>query len=183
MVSEQVCRAGVRLAQGRTLAHLQAVHATLLFLLEDVHLRTWRPTAHTTPESPEWVVTHLTAYYAFVTANLGGKPPALPGEYVRAHDSMFGPGGAAVRTPRPSTSPRTERSPAIMLRRMRRGFATMLRAGENLTPSQVLLPPAGAMAEYAPDRLACLERAAWHEGWHTAHLAAIRRARGLPPAF
>lgn len=167
----------VRWARKRAVESLQFAHDTFMFLLDDVAVDSWDARQQKTPDSVEWLLSHLTAYYRYCTLNLGGEVLPLPAVYEVAHPSMFDEGkrrrhaGLGVV------------SRARLLRHHAEAFEQLLKTAKGLTSRGLVSVPRGSMSEYAPDRLACIERAVWHEGWHTSQLAAVRRARGLPLKF
>lgn len=183
--------AAIRYAHARAIEALRSAHDTLHYILDDIPLREWTPTPPSqrpAARSAEWVITHLTAYYDFVTRNLGGSPRPLAAAYRLVHPTMVDE--APPKSPAKKVVPRKQQSATIarlpkvrILRHHDSTFHTLVHYATTLAPADLVKPPAGSMREYARDRLACLERALWHEGWHTAHLAAIRTSLGLPPKF
>jgi hypothetical protein len=167
-------------ALARAVAALRHAHGTLWWLLEDVPLSKGFDAARDDgPDSAGWIVTHLTAYYRFVTVNIGGKPAKISAVHRAAHPTMFDDLPAVQGARRGAA----RLSRAAMVREHRAGFAALVRAAERLTPEMCATAPAGSMAEYATDRLRCIELATWHEGWHTGQVASIRRRLGLAGKF
>lgn len=140
-------------------------------------MESWDPRRESTPRSAGWVLSHLTAYYRFCARNLTEEELPLPGLYALAHPSMF---DDLARRP-------SARGSAIrrvdLFQHNHDAFETLISRAESLTARELLSTPRGSMKEYAPDKLACIERAAWHEGWHTGQVADIRRGLKLPAKF
>jgi hypothetical protein len=189
--SARTSPAALRYAHKRVIDALRTAHDVLHYILDDIPLREWNPTAPSTrhtPRSAEWVITHLTAYYDLVTRNLGGSPRQLATAYRLVHPTMFddGPPKSPTKKSTPTKASTAAAAPMAKVRLLRHhgsAFHALIDHATTLTPADLIKSPAGSMRDYAPDRLACLERAVWHEGWHTAHLAAIRATLGLPPKF
>jgi hypothetical protein len=171
-------------ARDRAVDALRAAHEVRLWLMDDLTLTAWNPKDSRGPASLAWIVSHLTAYYAFCSANLG-VPSTLPAAYRIGHPTMFddSPAERAKRTRGGRATAPASIAAGSLLRLHRARFADLVSTAESLTAAQLAAKPAGSMAEYASDKLACLERAAWHEGWHTAHVAELRRKQGLAPKF
>lgn len=173
-----------RFARDRAVDALRAAHEVRLWLMDDLKLPAWDPRDSRGPGSLAWIVSHLTAYYAFCSTNLG-VPATLPAAYRTGHPTMFDESASQrikpTRTGRAAAPAPIAAGSLVRLHEAR--FAGLVRAAESLTAAQLAAKPAGSMAEYAVDKLACLERAAWHEGWHTAHVAELRRKKGLALKF
>jgi hypothetical protein len=157
-------------------------HGSLHFLLRTLKDPktdlTWLPATQASPLHLGWVISHLTAYYRYVSMNLGDPGPTLPAWYRTLHPSMFDDLPHVQDTPAPNRISRE-----ALLRDHRRAWTHLLAVARATSPAQLKKPPAGSMHQYAPTKLACLHRCAWHEGWHTAQLAAIRRDRNMPLLF
>lgn len=119
-------------------------------------------------------MSYLASCYAFGTANLIGSGPELPLCYRVWHPTMFDPAEveSAVAVTR-----------ATLFQLHGEMFLKLVATAESLPARLLLDAPEGVVREYAAGKLACIERAAWHEGWHAGEIAAIRRSHGLPPRF
>lgn len=120
-----------------------------------------------------WTIGHLAAATVYFRSLLDGSIDGVPTSYLK----LFGYG----------STPLTDRAaypPVDELRRHRdSAFAAFVRVASDLPPSELLGPPAQKAEGLADDKLAAIERLAWHEGWHSGQISGIRRALGMKGLF
>lgn len=116
-----------------------------------------------------WTHGHLATSYAWFAEQVGAKV-TLPESY----NTLFGYGS------KPTGDPAAY--PPISEVRQHQGAAlnALLQAAKKLSAGELTGAPSEKPSTFAKDRLAYLERCAWHDGWHTGQLSALRRSLGLP---
>lgn len=161
------------LARDRAVASFLFANGSLHFLLEDF------PREHLTHQpSPTdthvlWNLGHLACFYEFCTQMLGGQTHGLPAEY----ETLFQ--YRTLAKPDAGGYPSLE---SVMQRHVA-ARDRFVETARGMSARQLAEAITGDMASYAHDKLAAVERAAWHEGWHTGQVSAIRRALGLKAKF
>jgi hypothetical protein len=101
-----------------------------------------------------WSVGHLAATYAWMLSLLG-RPASVPESY----------------TSYPSLS--------VAREVMESEYQTFLNAIAELPETQLSQPLAKDAGAFAKDAIELVDRAAWHEGWHSGQISSVRRALGL----
>ncbi|HYE60637.1 MAG TPA: DinB family protein [Phycisphaerales bacterium] len=116
-----------------------------------------------------WSLGHLAATYAWMLS-LIGKPSSLPESYSK----LFGWGSKP--TPDATAYP-----PLASVREaMESELAAFLRAIAEMPEAQLSQPLAKDVGKFAKDAIELVDRAAWHEGWHSGQISSLRRSLGLP---
>lgn len=118
-----------------------------------------------------WTVGHLAVTYGWFASLLDGKPVDVPAGY---HE-RFGYGS------RPVADAGAYPSLAEVRRHYAAGYERMMDAVHRLKPADFGKPTVADSHGLARTRLEVVLRAAWHDGWHSGQLSAIRRSLGLPP--
>lgn len=160
-------------ARDRAVAAAINAHETLHFLLEDfpADQRLFMPSP--TDSHVLWQIGHLTTFYAWTAGLLGAEPLPISQPF---NDAV---GYRSVPKPDSAAYPSFE----DVLAGHKTAWDYMIAAARGTRPADLLRPLDGDNATYAADRLTVIERIAWHEGWHTGQISAIRRALGLKPKF
>lgn len=153
----------------RALASLRFAHSMTVSLLKDFPeaKACHQPTA--TDNHLLWSVGHLAATYAWMLSLLG-RPAGIPESY----NALFGWGS------KPSPDPKAYPPLHDVREAMETELAAFIRAIEEMPEvqlSQALVKHAGS---FAKDPIELVDRAAWHEGWHSGQISSLRRSLGLP---
>jgi hypothetical protein len=115
-----------------------------------------------------WSVGHLAATYAWMLSLLG-RPASVPESYM----TLFGWGS------KPAAEGRGYPSLGAVTVAMEAEYESFLRAVEGLPESQLSKPLAQDVGKFAKDAVELVDRAAWHEGWHSGQISSVRRNLGL----
>lgn len=165
---------GALYCRDRALSSLEFAHSTLRTFIDDFPAERRLHQPSPTDNHVLWNVGHLACYYVFSTNLLGGQPHALPAVYEERF--QYQTKAVADAAAYPSFDEVRANCEAA--------YERLVTVAKGLTASDLLKKVAlPGMESYADDRLDALERAAWHEGWHTGQVSAIRRAIGLKPKF
>lgn len=166
-------RAATLLAGRRAIDAALYAHETLHFLIQDFpgEQRYFMPT----PTDPHllWQIGHLTTYYSWSIGLLGEKAPEITKPFNEAV------GYKSVCRPDPGAYPSFDE----VLAGHNLAWELLMAAAARQTASDLAKPLDASLASYAKDRLGAIERIAWHDGWHSGQVSAIRRALKLPPKF
>jgi hypothetical protein len=126
---------------------------------------------------PLWIMGHLAMTDDWVLNTVApraaGSRPAIPESWSKLFGSGSKPTSDARQYP-----PAAEVKKAFDDRR-----AALLSWVESLTAEQLARPTSDGWQTYAPTIGDIAPFIAWHEGYHSAQLAALRKALGLPAAF
>ena len=153
----------------RGLALVNWAHGTTAALLSDwpEDKLTFQPSPH--DNHALWTIGHLATTYQWLASLLDGVWTPLPENY----NALFGMGSKPV--PDAAAYP-----PAAEVRanfdRMYQRFADL---AARIRPADAAKPTVGNSHGFCRDRADVLDKAAWHEGWHSGQLSALRRALGL----
>ena len=158
--------------KARAIANLEFAHENLLEMLADFPADRYTAQLPGAPNHALWTVGHLATGYLWFGGAAGLAMPALPDSY----DGLFGYGSSPVADPLKYPAMAEVRSYAD------KAFAAMALGANRLTDAELAAPPAVDTGGFVSDRLAAIEKAAWHEGWHAGQIAMLRRALGLGKA-
>jgi hypothetical protein len=151
-------------------ANMQWVHITLDKLIdtfpEEQALRQHVPTEN----HLLWTIGHLAVTYSWLVSLLEGKMFELPESY----NALFGYGS------KPGADPAAYPPIAEVKKSYTAAYTRFLAAANKLTARDLDKAPAADSFGFAKTRHEVLLRAAWHDGWHSGQLSALRRALGLP---
>lgn len=117
-----------------------------------------------------WTIGHLAVTYSWFATLLDGKAAELPKNYYELFGYGSKPVGDSGIYP-PLTEVR--KNYAVAYRRF-------LGAADGLAPADFDKPTVADSHGFAKNRLEVILRAAWHDGWHSGQLSAIRRSLNLP---
>ena len=166
--------AAVLFARDRAIESLAFAHQTLRNFLIDfpADQRTHLPAP--TDTHMLWNVGHLACYYVFSTQLLGGQPHALPEVFEKKFQYQTTASNNAADYP----------GFEEVINHHDAAYDRLIKTARQLTAPQLLADVSvPGMESYAKDRLEALERAAWHEGWHTGQISTIRKALLLKAKF
>lgn len=161
-------------ARDRAIESLAFAHKTLQMFIADfpADQRTHLPSP--TDTHMLWNVGHLACFYVFSTQLLGGQPHKLPEVFEKKFQYQTTASGAVADYP----------GFEDVIKHHDAAYDRLLKAARELSAPQLLANVSiPGMESYAKDRLEALERAAWHEGWHTGQISTIRKALRLKPKF
>ncbi len=154
----------------RAVANLNWVHSTTTKLTEN-----WPDAKATFQAAPTdnhliWTLGYPACTYGWFKTLVAGGDVGLPETY----NTLFGYGSK----PNPLAS---EYPPIAEVRaNFEKSYAALLAAAEKMTDAEGLLPCQGEAHGFAADRLQALDRAAWHDGWHSGQLGSLRKTLGQP---
>jgi hypothetical protein len=117
-----------------------------------------------------WTVGHLAVTYCWFASLLDGRPVDIPAGY----NERFGYGS------KPVADAAAYPSLAEVRKHYAAAYQRMMDAVSRLKPSDFGKPTVADSHGFARTRLDVVLRAAWHDGWHSGQLSAIRRSLGLP---
>lgn len=120
-----------------------------------------------------WTLGHLATTYTWFTGLVGGTPPKLPESF----DKAFGHGA------KPQPDAMAYPPLAEVKKQFDASFNGFIRTVEALPESEMTGACVGETHGFVRDRLDVVEKAVWHEGWHTGQVSTLRRALGLKPMF
>lgn len=116
-----------------------------------------------------WTMGHLSTTYSWLASLLDGHMTPLPESY----NTLFGMGSKPVADP--SIYP--------PMGEVRHNFDTtyarFIGLAAKIKPADAAKPTVGNSHGFAKDRADVLDKAAWHEGWHSGQLSTLRRVIGL----
>lgn len=120
-----------------------------------------------------WTLGHVALTNQWFAGLLDGRPNTLPDSY----GELFGY----------KSKPNPDVSVYPPLEEVRRAYdatyARLIRAADAMTEADMEAPPAGDSYGFVKDKGEVLEKAVWHEGWHSGQLSSLRRALALPPVM
>lgn len=160
-------------ARARAVANLRFARTILDGLVKDFpaeHL-TYQPAM--TDNHLIWTLGHLAVTNQWFAGVLDGRPAVLPAEY----DALFG--YKSKPNPDLAAYPPFEE----VKRHHDLQYARLIRAAEALTDDDLTAGCADQTGGFCKDKGEILEKAAWHEGWHSGQVSALRRSLGLPPVM
>ncbi|MBX3357971.1 MAG: DinB family protein [Phycisphaeraceae bacterium] len=158
-------------SRDRAVTSLRFAHTMLVDMIKDFPLDKVTFQASPTDNHVLWTIGHLAATYAWFATALGVSAPALPPEF----NTLFGSGTKPV--PDANAYP-----PFAEVRKaFDASFDAMLAGALSLPDAMLTAPCAVDTGGFCRDRLDALEKAAWHEGWHSGQVSGIRRALGIKP--
>lgn len=120
-----------------------------------------------------WTLGHLATTYNWFTGLVGGTPAKLPESF----DKAFG------HEVKPMSDPKAYPPLGEVKKQFEATFNVFIKAVEALPESEVTSACVGETHGFVRDRLDVIEKAAWHEGWHTGQISTLRRALGLKSMF
>ncbi|HMQ16972.1 MAG TPA: DinB family protein [Phycisphaerae bacterium] len=162
-------QAAARLAQQRSLALLRFARGSLAGMLKDFPNDKLLAQPSPTDNHALWTMGHLAATYQWFLQTLGDK-----GNVPDSYQGLFAFGTAP--SPFVATYP-----PADEVRRhFQDSFERFVQLASAMPARELMAPPAIDTGGFAATKLDVVERAAWHEGWHTGQVSSLRRAFGLP---
>jgi hypothetical protein len=120
-----------------------------------------------------WIVGHLAVTDAWFLTMFGHDKSPLPDSY----SALFGY----------QSQPQTSASAYPKFAEVKSNFEaihkTMVQAVSKMSEDALSKPLGEKGGGFAKDGLDALNKAAWHEGWHSGQLATLRRGLGLKPVF
>lgn len=161
------------MAQGqvaRAIANLQWVHSTTEKLTQGWPADKVTYQATPTDNHVIWTMGHLASTYEWFRTLIEGGAPSIPESYGK----LFGYGSKP--TANAADYPSIDEVRAFF----DRSYAALVAAGQKLSEADAMLPCIGDSHGLASDRLMAIDRAAWHDGWHSGQLGSLRKALGLP---
>lgn len=118
-----------------------------------------------------WTLGHLAMTNDWLASLIDAKPSRIP----KSYESLFGMG----------TTPTTEQSGYPSLKDVRaeydRAYDRLVTAAKARNDAELLEPTAGNGFGFANNKVDCVLKAAWHEGWHIGQIADLRRGLGIKP--
>jgi hypothetical protein len=117
-----------------------------------------------------WQIGHMATGYSWFASMLDGKPATLGEMY----DKLFGYGS------KPTSDPSMYPAQAEVRRIHDEQYQRVLRAARAMSDADGLKPTVTDSGGFAKNRLDCLYKCIWHEGWHQGQISGLRRALGLP---
>ncbi len=155
----------------RAITTLRFAHTMLLDLLKGIPTDKALFQPAPTENHVMWTLGHLASSYQWFASALGG--PTL--EKPEGFDTAFAYG----------CKPLPDAAAYPDLAEVRRffdaTFDAFLTCALALPDAMVTAPCAIETSGFARDRLDMIEKAAWHEGWHSGQISDIRRALGIKP--
>lgn len=116
-----------------------------------------------------WTIGHLATTYSWLASLLDGHMTPLPDSY----NPLFGMGSKPV-------ADATLYPPMGEVRQhFDSTYARFADLAAKIKPADARKPTVGNSHGFAKDRADVLDKAAWHEGWHSGQLSTLRRALGL----
>jgi hypothetical protein len=152
----------------RSLDSLKFAHSMTLSLLKDFPEDKVCHQPCPTDNHIVWSVGHLAATYAWMLSLLG-RPAGVPESYT----TLFGWGSKS--TPDAKAYPTLSEAREVM----ESEYQAFLRAIAEVPEAQLSGPLAKDAGSFAKDAIELVDRAAWHEGWHSGQISSVRRALGL----
>ncbi|MBX3401773.1 MAG: DinB family protein [Phycisphaeraceae bacterium] len=144
-------------------------HGTTIALLADwpADKLTFQPSPH--DNHALWTIGHLATTYQWLASLLDGTWAPLPDNY----NAMFGMGSKPV--PDAAAYP-----PMSEVRsHFDRAYERFVDLAARIRSADASKPTIGNSHGFCRDRADVLDKAAWHEGWHSGQLSSLRRALGL----
>jgi hypothetical protein len=154
-------------------ALLRWVHETFDNLVRDFPKDRATFQASPTDNHLLWTLGHLATSYSWFASLIDGQAAKLPENYQGTFGYQSKPSG------NPADYPPFEEVKAAC----DSAFSRLIQAAEALTETSALLPCMGDPYGWAKDRLDVVAKAAWHEGWHSGQVSALRRALGIKGIF
>lgn len=118
-----------------------------------------------------WTLGHQALSRAWFASSISGKMPPIPERY----NALFGMKSA------PSNDPGLYPSLDELRRHYSASLHALLASAESLSDDDLAKPAHGDSGGWLTTRLDAILKAGWHEGWHGAQIATLRRGLGLPP--
>lgn len=120
-----------------------------------------------------WTVGHLATTYAWFKSVFDGAMHPVPDTF----NGLFGMGS------KPSSDPKVYPPFAEVKKHADAAYAAFIAAAKKLNDAELAQPTAVETGGFCSDKMDAINKAAWHDGWHTGQLASIRKALGLPGIF
>ena len=118
-----------------------------------------------------WTMGHLASTYDWFRTLIAGGEMIVPEAYYK---TLFGYGSKPHKHA-------AEYPPVAEVRAyFEKCYAALVAASEKLSDADAHLPCVADSHGLAADRLEAIDRAAWHDGWHSGQLAGLRKSLGLP---
>lgn len=118
-----------------------------------------------------WTLGHQALSRAWFASSISGQMPPIPERY----NALFGMKSA------PSNDPGLYPSLDELRRHYSASLHALLASAESLSDDDLTKPAYGDSGGWLTTRLDAILKAGWHEGWHGAQIATLRRGLGLPP--
>jgi hypothetical protein len=116
-----------------------------------------------------WTIGHLATTYSWLASLLDGHMTPMPDNY----GLLFGMGS------KPVADPAIYPPMGEVRHHFDSAYERLVRLAEKIEPADALKPTVGNSHGFARDRADVLDKAAWHEGWHSGQLSSLRRVLGL----
>lgn len=118
-----------------------------------------------------WTLGHQALSRAWFASSISGQMPPIPERY----NALFGSKSS------PSTDPALYPSLDELRRHYSASLHALIASAEALRDEDLSKPAHGDSGGWLTTRLDAILKAGWHEGWHGAQIATLRRGLGLPP--
>lgn len=115
-----------------------------------------------------WTYGHLAATYGWLAGQVGVKV-----ELPETYSALFGYGS------KPESDAGKYPKLADVKAKCAAARKTFFDAASKMTAAQLREEMSADLQSFAKDKLAIIERCAWHDGWHSGQLSSLRRALGL----
>jgi len=152
----------------RSLDSLKYAHSMTMSLLKDFPEASACHLPSPTDNHLLWSVGHLAATYGWMLS-LVGKPAGVPENYM----TLFGWGS------KPSPDAKMYPNLSAVCEALESEYQSFMRAVVEMPEAQLSQPLVKDSSGFAKDTIELVDRAAWHEGWHSGQISSIRRALGL----
>lgn len=117
-----------------------------------------------------WTLGHLALTNQWFAGALDGRPNTCPESY----NALFGYGSKP--NPDPSVYPPFQE----VREQYEATYNRFIKAAEAMKEADMLASAIEATGGFCKDKGELLEKAIWHEGWHSGQISSLRRAIGLP---
>ncbi len=118
-----------------------------------------------------WTLGHQALSRAWFASSISGQMPPIPEQY----NALFGSKSS------PSADPGLYPSLDELRRHYSASLHALIASAESLSDIDLVKPAHGDSGGWLTTRLDAILKAGWHEGWHGAQIATLRRGLGLPP--
>ncbi len=118
-----------------------------------------------------WTFGHLAMTNDWLAGLIDGKPSQMPTSY----EPLFNMGST------PTTDPSAYPSLRDVRAAYDRAYDRLVNAAKKRNDAELLEPTAGNSHGFANNKVDCVLKAAWHEGWHIGQIADLRRGLGIKP--
>ena len=116
-----------------------------------------------------WTIGHLAMTYSWLASLLDGHMTPMPDSY----NALFGMGS------KPVSDPSIYPPMGEVRHNFDAAYTRLMDLAAKIKPSDAGKPTVGNSHGFASDRADVLDKAAWHEGWHSGQLSSLRRNLGL----